>query len=366
LPRGGAGLAWLPDGRLIFPRREPRPNQQDTNLWSVQFNPRALSPRGSGTRVTNGKGIAVQLSSSKDGKRLALRRHAPQPDIYVAEVKQGFNRLGKLHRLTLDDRIDYAMDWTSDSRAVIFYSNRDGPFHVFKQAIDATQPELLVGGRDDLYAPRLTPDGLSVVYIVRPTAGGLSNNSRIMRVPLAGGVPQAVLDAPGLFDLEWTRSPANFCLYGQIENGRAHLFTFDPASGKAVQLSALEGELDSFNWILSHDGKYLAWPSEDTILKQFGIRVFSIDGKLNREIAVPGWLEIYGLDWAADSQSLWACARSANGSSALLNVAVDQKTTTVLSHSYLSFEWAIPSPDGRRLAIVQNSNKSNISLIDNF
>jgi hypothetical protein len=187
-----------------------------------------------------------------------------------------------------------------------------------------------------------------------------------MRIPLSGGVPQLVLEMPDLFDLECTRAPANFCLYGQIEDGRAHLFTFDPTNGKSVELSEVESELDSFNWVLSHDGKYLAWPSENTTSKQFGIRVFSLDGKLKREIAVPGWLEVYGLDWAADSQSLWACTRAPSGSSALLNVGLDQKITMMHSHPYLSLEWTVPSPDGRHLAIVQNSNRSNISLLENF
>ncbi len=366
LPRGGAALAWLPDGRLIFPFREPRPNQQDTNLWSLPFNLRTRVPGGPRIRLTSGKGIAVQVSSSRDGKRMALRRHAPQPDIYVADLQPGVNRLGTLFRLTLDERLDYAMDWTADSRSVIFYSNRDGPFHIFKQAIVAMQPELLVGGRDDLYVPRLTPDGLNLIYIVRPRAGGLSNDSRIMRVPLAGGVPQLVLAIPGLFDLECTRPPANFCFYGQIEDGRGRLFTFDPAAGKASELSELEGKLDSFNWILSHDGQYLAWPSKHTSLGQFGVRVFSLRGKLKRDIAVPGWSEIYGLDWAADSRSLWACTRDAKSNSVLLNVGLDRKITTVLSHPYLSLEWAVSSPDGRHLAVVQNSNKSNISLLENF
>jgi hypothetical protein len=99
---------------------------------------------------------------------------------------------------------------------------------------------------------------------------------------------------------------------------------------------------------------------------QFGVRVFSLRGKLKRDIAVPGWSEIYGLDWAADSRSLWACTRDAKSNSVLLNVGLDRKITTVLSHPYLSLEWAVSSPDGRHLAVVQNSNKSNISLLENF
>src|ERR1700757_2162321 len=136
--------------------------------------------------MTAGRGIAVQLSISADGKRLALRRHSPQPDVYVADLKRNEQGLAKLRRLTLDERLDYAMSWTPDSQSVVFTSNRNGPFQVFTQNINATQPELLVGGEDDLYVPRLRPDGLSVLYVVRALPDGQSGKARVMRVPLAG------------------------------------------------------------------------------------------------------------------------------------------------------------------------------------
>ena len=145
---------------------------------------------------------------------------------------------------------------------------------------------------------------------------------------------------------------------------RLRAFSSARSCGKTTELQAFEGKLDNFNWILSHDGQYLAWPSEHTSSKQFGIRVFSLSGVLKRDIAVPGWSEIYGLDWAADSQSLWACTRDANGDSALLKIGLDGTVATLLSHVSPSLEWAVPSPDGRHLAIVRNSNRSNISLLE--
>ncbi len=93
LPRGGAALGWTPDGQLIYPRREPRPNQQDTNLWSVRVDSTSARPVGPSIRVTNDRGIAVQLSFTNDGKRMALRRHAPQPDVYVADLIGGQKKL---------------------------------------------------------------------------------------------------------------------------------------------------------------------------------------------------------------------------------------------------------------------------------
>jgi Tol biopolymer transport system component len=278
----------------------------------------------------------------------------------------GEKTLGTPRRLTLDERRDYASAWTPDSKAVIFYSNRDGPFHIFKQSIDATQPELLVGGKDDLYIPRLTPDGAGVVYVIRAKAGGPSNNAQVMRIPLAGGPPQFVLEAPGIFDVECARFPSRLCMYGQIQAGQARFFTFDPMKGKGVELSGAKVKADGFNWSFSPDGKYFAWPSNRTTLNEFGVRIFSVTGEWKRDIAVPGWVEIYGLDWAPDLMSLWACARDTRGKSALLNFGLDGKVRTMLSNSNLNLEWAIPSPDGRHLAIVEDSNTSNVWLLEKF
>ncbi|MFL6352367.1 MAG: LpqB family beta-propeller domain-containing protein [Bryobacteraceae bacterium] len=366
LPRGGAALGWTPDGQLIYPRREPRPNQQDTNLWAMRLDSTSARPAGPSIRVTNGRGIAVQLSFRNDGKRIALRRHAPQPDVYVADLIGGDKKLSVPRRLTLDERLDYATAWTADSKAVVFYSNRDGPFHVFKQSIDARQAELLVGGKDDLYLTRLAPDGSSVLYVVRAKAGGASDNAQLMRVPLAGGPPQFVLEAPGIFDVECARSPSTLCMYAQTQAGQARFFTFDLVKGKGVELSVMKGKPDSFNWCFSPNGKYCAWPSSRNAFKKFGIRIFSVGGEWKQDIAVPGWTEIYGLDWAADALSFWACARNTKARSALLNVGLDGRVRTMLSNPNLNLEWAIPSPDGRHVAITADSNSSNVWLMENF
>ena len=94
-------------------------------------------------RVTSGRGFAADLSVTSDGKHLALRRREYRGGVYLADVKEGGRRLGTPKRLTLDEREDFPGSWTPDSKAVIFYSDRDGPRRIFKQSIDQTQPELL-------------------------------------------------------------------------------------------------------------------------------------------------------------------------------------------------------------------------------
>jgi DNA-binding winged helix-turn-helix (wHTH) protein/Tol biopolymer transport system component len=365
LPRGGAAVAWLPDGRLVYPRREPRPNHQDTNLWWIRLDPRTSLPVGNPTRLSSGHGIAVQLSITADGSRMALRKHAPQDDIFVADIRKN-GELSRLQRLTLDERLDYAMAWTANGEAVVFYSNRDGPFHVFKQDIHSAQPVLLVGGPDDLYAPRMSPDQRSVLYIVRATPNGTSDEAQVRRIPVDGGLSQPVLKASGLWDAECARVPSDLCIYSTIRDDTQVFHKFNPENGDVTEFPPANAIGNNFNWILAPDGMHAAWASEPDASGQISIRILSISNGSTRDIAVPGWADLYGVDWAADSRSLWVAARNSAGSSAMLHILASGKVIRVLDFKHQHLDWMIPSPDGRRLAIVLEVNRSNASLIENF
>jgi Tol biopolymer transport system component len=263
------------------------------------------------------------------------------------------------------------MDWTPDGKSVIFYSNRDGPFHVFRQSIDATQADLLVGGSDDVYVPRMAPDGKSVIYVVRAKPGADTDNSKIMQVPLAGGPPRLILEVPHLWDVECPRTREAPCIYVQTvsvegETGRLKVFSFRPENGERKELPAIEAKVDNPNFIFSHDGQYVAWQYGRPNSDQFGLRIASMDSDWMRFVAVPHWSDLYGIDWSADSQALWVCARDTRGNSKLINVGLDGSTRTVLSGPNLSLDWVVSSFDGHHVAIVKNSNSSNVSLLETF
>jgi Tol biopolymer transport system component len=286
-------------------------------------------------------------------------------------VAQG--RFTPLRRLTLDDREDWPSAWTPDSKAVLFVSNRDGPYHIFSQAIDAKQPNLLVGGKDNLGSPQLTPDGLSTLYLVSPSSGKITDKLRLMRAPLAGGPAALVLEEPGIGDYQCARLPSTVCIYSRIENGLQRFFTFDLAAGKLSELLAAKRPSDNgpgSAWSLSPDGKYLASPRSANPQDASGIRILDVTTGKKRELQVPGLLLIMGVNWSPDSKSLWVggyMGRTAGGArSGLAKLDLTGRVSALLGGSRMQIWFAVPSPDGRRLAVLAHTDSSNVSLLENF
>jgi Tol biopolymer transport system component/DNA-binding winged helix-turn-helix (wHTH) protein len=377
-PGLGPALSWTQAGRLIYSLQEPVPNRNDFNLWWVQLDSRTGRPLGPSTRVTRDRGLAAGLSASKDGKLLAFRRFALQNDVYVAELEAGGKRMGTSRRLTLDERQDYPYSWTPDSKAVFFASDRDGVFHIFKQAIDQTQPELVVGGNDDVALPRLSPDGSALLYLVMPKPGESSHNVRIMRMPLTGGPSQFVLQAPLMWNQQCARLSSTLCIYSWTGPNQESFFSFDPTNGTRKLLATVEG--GPLNWTLSPDGKYLAMVKRGfqtdfgMVQTDSGIQILSIADSSKRTIPVPGWAGITTVDWAADGKSLWTGAfHTKQGwrfagleTFTLLNIDLNGRMTATLSKDNVSFYWAISSPDGHRLALATATDSSNVWLLQNF
>ena len=338
----------------------------------MRLDNRTESPLGSPSRITNGPGLAAELSVTIDGKLLALRRLTPQPDVYIAELSNDRNRLSTPRRLTLDERQDYPFSWTPDAKTVIFISDRDGPVHIFKQALDQTQPELLVGGNEDVDVPRLAPDGAELLYLVAPKQGDASHIVRLMRVPLAGGPSELVLESPWLTNQQCARSPSTRCIYSTSGPNRTTFSTFNPVTGSSAEIAGAKVTSPAFIiWSLSPDGKYLA-SGETKLAEQPSVRILSIADHTWRIVPVPGWAEIGGIDWAADGKNIWVGANRRTSSfgrldiSALLKIDLDGTISTVLENSTVRFSGAIPSPDGRRLALFGVTDPSNVWLLQNF
>jgi Tol biopolymer transport system component len=189
-PRLDWGLKWLPDGRMLFSLDEPSPNQNNSNLWALSVDVSTRRPAGKAVRITSGDGYSIQPSVTSDGKRLTFDRVKPQEDVYLAEFFPKGPRIGTPRRLTLDDADDLPFDWTTDSKSVLFTSNRTGTLNIFRQNIHETTAEMLVFGRETKSISRLNPDGTQILFLVPKNPRDNSGPVRLVRAPINGGPPR--------------------------------------------------------------------------------------------------------------------------------------------------------------------------------
>src|SRR5579862_7821380 len=359
VPDLDAPLAWTSDGRLLYALLEPPPHQADSSIWSVALDARG-NQIGPPERITNEPGRVFSISATSDGKRIEFTKGVPEPDVYVTQIESS-GSISEPRRLTLDDRSDVPYDWTPDDKSIIFISDRTGTPSIYRQGIDETVPELLVRAINPVES-RLSPDGSQLLYVEFPKWGESKMPTPLVRVPLAGGAPQTVLTEEWISNHQCARPPAGICIYSLVKDRKITFFTYDPFKGKGSQVFELQDEMPpAFNWSLSPDGTMLAISKAKT--EEPGrIRLVDVKNGAERWIEIQGGSGIASLDWAADSKSLWVVAESEHN--ALLNVDLNGHAREVWRPKKISVGWAIPSPDGRHLALRVNSGSANAWMLE--
>ena len=355
-------LAWAPDGRLIYTQQETRPRQADSNLWAIRLD-RHMKPGAAPVRLTSDQGAVLDISASADSKRIVYLKGLPEPDVYVGRLEPS-GTVNEPQRLTLDDRIDMPFDWTADSKSVIFQSDRTGSFDVYKQDIHKTMPELLVSGALQLVQPRLSPDGTQVLYIANPNWGDMSFQTALMAMSMNGGTAKQIAKAEWISNHQCSRFPASACIYSVVTEGALTFFQFDLEGGAARQIFQVKDELPQiFNWSLSPDGTTLAIAKGKFGDEEPRIHLVSLTGAPERWVTVRGWPALASLDWAADSKSIWA-ATNTEKENALLRIDLQGNARLVWQPKKGSVNWAIPSRDGKYLALHVHSNTANVWMLE--
>jgi serine/threonine protein kinase len=377
-PRLDWGLKWLADGRLLYALDEPPPSQNTSNFWVVGLDSTTGHLRGLPFRITSSDDLVNQPSITADGKRLVFNRVKPQLDVYLAEFFAKGPRLGTPRRLTLDDADDIPFDWTADDSAVLFTSNRNGTgsvFNIFRQRIDGTSAETLVFSPEQKTISRLSPDGSQILYLVPPNstdAGGQGRSEtgrespvvRLMRAPINGGPPQTVVEDPNITNDQCSRAPANVCLMSTAKAGQDIFFTFDSVNGNPHQVAKLDQTATGWNWSLSPDGTWVALNTFSASDNR--IRLISLSGQPGREITVQGWSSFTSLDWAADGKGFFVSTNRSGRLSTLLYVDLLGNAHSLWQVRNFQATWAIPSHNGRYVAIPAPTISSNVWMVEKF
>jgi serine/threonine protein kinase len=385
LSDAGWDWSWMPDGRMIYVVDGPGPAGENCNFWTTRIDERTGKPIGEAKRLTNWAGFCMDSPSpTADGKRLAFRRWSWQGNVYVADLKANGTRMTTPQRLTLNEGRNYPAAWTPDSKAVVFGSYRDGKWRVFRQSANEEMARPInTGSATDVTDPRVSPDGEWILYTALPAEADPSTGRELMRAPITGGPSQRVLTgvAPIYGGLRCAQAPAKLCAIAEQTVDRKQLiFTaFDPLKGRGNELARFDidpAAAATYLWALSPDGKRVA------ILKysEQRIVILPLDGQERQQIDVKGWNNLQSVSWTADGRGFFTSSITPVSSDLLrvdfegnAHVLWEQKGSISPAGRPWdqplggpSAPWAVPSPDGRHLAIYNWSMSANMWMMDNF
>jgi len=355
----------LKDGRVLFVKPE-----DVGSLWEMRTDPKTGQVLGPPHQVTQIAGSSMSsISAAYDGSKIAVVRSSAQqtPNIYIADLPPGreVSKLLNIRRLTFMVADEYPHAWTPDNRAVIFESNRNGHWGLFREKIDQQEPEPLVLTKNaDNVLAQVSPDGKWVLYREDREQ---STKRRLMRVPMTGGAPEPLPGTENAEDFRCGQQPGSRCVLRSTEKGQFVFYELDPLSGVGRELARAPWIPTALaDWDISPDGRFAAMPNHDPQTAM--VRVVPLGATradaAERLVTLNGMKNLNGLFWAANGEGWY----------------VVEKTPLVVVMSYVDADgahswelvrssgalWAVPSPDGRKIAFPQDIPSSNVYLVKGF
>jgi Tol biopolymer transport system component len=277
-PSGWASLSMSESGHIAYSSGRS-PNRQ--LIWFDRLG-KKLSQVGT-------VGEYVDPSLSADDRTVAFARVNPEtgtPDIWIFDTLRGTES-----RLTIDSGTDVRPQWSAASRRLIFTSNRAGPWDLYEKEIDGTEPERTVTNPQSAHhkwATHWSRDGRLAVYTTTGAETG--------------------------WDL-WI------------------LNLDDTAESRPF----LQGPFDETQGVLSPNGQWLAYASNETGRLEVYVRSFPSAGDMKQISAEGGW----DPKWSADGTEVFFL--SLDGKLMAVNVKVGSDLSPGLPEAL--FEVSVPRPE---------------------
>lgn len=164
--------------------------------------------------------------------------------MYLGELGPDGVSMNAPRRFTLDNRGSIPSSWTLDGQAILFDSDRNGKWEVFRQGLNESVAEVVIEGPVDDWDAKPSPDGSWLLYeeSAHTAPGAPESPSRLMRRPIVGGSPEIVLAEPAGMDWDYVcpLKSGSPCVLSQKERKQLVFYSLDPARGKGGQLGKIE------------------------------------------------------------------------------------------------------------------------------
>src|SRR5258708_28369159 len=231
-------IVWLHDGRMFYSLAEPWNTVSDVcNYWTMRLDLATGKHIDEPRRLTNWPNFCVSSGSvTNNDKGLALVASSGFYTTYVADLEASGKRLRNIRHFTLEDSDDQALGWTPDNRLIVA-QNRGSRWRVYKQSLysDTQEPIAESANGDWLGQGATSSDGKWYIARVWPAGESPEHPSvpfPILRIPLAGGAPETILQLSRQPDVSCARPPSNACVIAQKSEDLKQMVVsiFDPRS----------------------------------------------------------------------------------------------------------------------------------------
>jgi len=366
LPPELRGLVWLSDGRFIYSTGVRDIHGFTCNYWQLQIN------NDTGLSVTGPKPLTswagfclLNTGATQNGKQLVFQKTASRSRVFVTDFDSATHKMGMPKLLSDQEGLEYPTAWSADNQQVIFASNRNGSWQLLRQRytsdISVVIAAKLAGVADET---PLTPDGSSLLN-VSTIADGERHSQQVLSIPLQGGAPESVMTGE-ILAIRCSRPPASLCVFMEASSDRKQLIfsKLDPHQGRGSELARFDCEdiTAAYEWTFSPDGRTIALAKHPDEY----IRLIPLNGQSGRVIQVKGWHHFRHITFDADGKGFFASHPSRRGA-VLLHINLDGGAKVLWEVAgYNVNVRALPSPDGRRLALRGSLVEDNVWMMENF
>jgi tricorn protease len=184
------------------------------------------------------------LALSPDGKKIAF---SVRGEIFAASAKDG----GAAARVTRTAARESQVDWTTDSKRIVYLSERDGTAHLFLYDFAAGAETQLTGAAFGDGAPRFSPDGKQLAYVRDGKELHVMDvDSKQDRVVAKGYMGR------GQRSIAWSPDSRWLAYVGLNTQAFRNVFAVPAAGGDSRIVSAVpNGSTNNLSW--SPDGTYI-------------------------------------------------------------------------------------------------------------
>jgi len=284
--------------RIVAVQRE-----RMSGLWSVP-----LFDQGSARPISQPTGRFSGVTWTKSGKLISQTENAGRPDLWSVDAATG-----ELRAITEDDSIERYPVASPDGKYLIYTSNRDGTFHLWRSSQDGAGAVRLTSDTFmEAEQVAFTPDSQWVVYT--SARGGFE---ALWKTPVEGGEPVQITHDPATRPAVSPDGTMIACAYSQ-----------DAAEGwTAAIIQAKTGKLvRMFPKLPTGDGPPILW---------------SRDGR-----------DLLYVVTQSGVSNLWAQPISGGGPRQITHFSEDE-----------IFSFAL-SPDGGSIASVRGRTTSDVVLVE--